>query len=53
MTDNKKLDPAWVGAYLNQQEEKMMDELEMEEAKTIMHAVRLMSMQILLKQAKK
>ncbi len=51
--NNKMLDPMWVESYLNEQEEKMMNELDAEETKSIMHAVRVMSMQLLLKQAKK
>lgn len=53
MANNKMLDPMWVESYLNEQEEKMMNELDVEATKTIMHAVRVMSMQLLLKQAKK
>ncbi|WP_167568829.1 hypothetical protein [Brevibacillus migulae] len=53
MPNNKMLDPMWVESYLNEQEEKMMNELDAEETKSIMHAVRVMSMQLLLKQAKK
>gem|GEM_PF-2629245 len=53
MPMNKKLDPVWADHFLSEQEKALKEQMEAEERKQIMHAVRLMTMQILLKQSTK